>query len=257
MFRAQRQHGHRVFQFTSPRAHEGKSAVAANVSCAVAQAGKRTLLIDLDGRGAGLSAHFGRATADGVTNTMDMIGGEWSTGQVVRPTPIENLDRLSGGSLPGAAAEAATLAELGELMRWARQHYDVVIVDAPPVLAASDSAAIATHVDAALLVMRIQRRCKPNAQDAVATMRWSGATLLGVVVNEGVSWRESREPSRAGVKHPAGAGVIASSGPRRLAQPIGRRGNDSVTPSQQTIRVDRTPVASVGPQRPHLQSAPH
>lgn len=193
-----RQFNSKVFQVTSPLPGDGKSTLAANVGCSVAQSGKRTLIIDLDLRSPRLSLRFNLETEVGLTN---VLNGELGPAEAVHQTPIENLDILPCGPLPANPAEALTLAELGEIFQWARENYDFVIVDTPPLLMVSDPAVVTTYVDAAMLVMRIRRRCKPNAKEAISMLRSAGARVMGVVVNEidevsgGASYKSSASGS--------------------------------------------------------------
>ncbi len=76
------------------------------------------------------------------------------------------------------------MPERADLMIWARDNYDIVIVDTPPLLMGSDPSIVTTHVDAAIMVMRIRRNCRPNAKEAVAMLRWSGARVMGIVINQ-------------------------------------------------------------------------
>lgn len=177
----QRQFKSQVFQVTSPLPGDGKSTLAANVGCSVAQSGKRTLLIDLDLRSPRLTLRFNVESKTGLTN---VLNGELAPVEAVHQTPIENLDILPCGPLPANPAEALTLAELGDVFQWARANYDIVIVDTPPLLMVSDPVVVTTYIDAAMLVMRIRRRCKPNTKEAVSMLRSSGARVMGVVVNK-------------------------------------------------------------------------
>ncbi|MEO1618580.1 MAG: polysaccharide biosynthesis tyrosine autokinase [Planctomycetota bacterium] len=188
-----RKYGSKVFQVTSPLPGDGKSTLTANLGCSVAQAGKRTLLIDLDLRSPRLSLRFNFEAETGLTN---VLNGELAPAEAVHQTPIENLDILPCGPLPANPAEALSLAEMGEIFNWAREHYDCVIVDTPPLLMVSDPAVVTTYVDAALMVIRIRRRSKPNAKEAMSMLRAAGARVMGVVVNEideigGSSYRTS------------------------------------------------------------------
>ena len=176
-----RQNDGKVFQITSPLPGDGKSTLAANVGCSIAQSGKKTLIIDLDLRSPRLSLRFNLDSRYGLAN---VLNGELTPDQAVHQTPVENLDVLPCGPLPANPAEALTLAELGEVFQWAREHYDFVIVDTPPLLMVSDPAIVTTHVDAAILVMRIRRRCRPNAKEAAAMLRWSGTRVMGIVINK-------------------------------------------------------------------------
>ena len=194
----QRQFDSKVFQITSPLPGDGKSTLAANVGCSVAQSGKRTLLIDLDLRSPRLSLRFNLESKVGLTN---VLNGELGPAEAIHQSPIENLDILPCGPLPANPAEALTLREMGEIFQWARNHYDCIIVDTPPLLMVSDPAVVTTYVDATMLVIRIRRRCKPNSKEAMSMLRAAGSRVMGVVVNEidelsgGASYKSSASGS--------------------------------------------------------------
>lgn len=175
------QKGTQVIQITSPLPGDGKSTLAANLGCSLSQAGKRTLLIDLDLRSPRLSLRFNLNSKLGLAN---VLSGELDARDVVYKTAIANLSILPCGPLPSNPAEALTLPKLDEVFQWARQNYDFIIVDTSPLLMVSDPTIVTSYVDAAMLVMRIRRRCKPNAKEAVAMLQWSGARVMGVVVNK-------------------------------------------------------------------------
>ena len=169
-----------VFLITSPMPGDGKSTVSANVGCSLAQTGKRTLLIDLDLRSPKLSRRFRLDNEIGITK---VLNGELTADEAVHTTAIDHLDILPCGPLPSNPAEALTLSEMGTIFQWARTNYDYVIVDTPPVLMVSDPTIVASHVDAALLVMRIRKRCRPNAKETIELLRRSNTIVMGVVVN--------------------------------------------------------------------------
>ena len=177
----QRQQECKVFQVTSPLPGDGKSTIAANVGCSLALTGQRTLVIDLDLRSPKLSSRFGLDDAIGLTN---VLNEDNPISEAVHRSPVEHLDILPCGPLPSNPAEALTLAKLGEVFQMARAKYDYVIVDTPPLLMVSDPTIVTSHVDAALLVMRVCRHSKPNAKEAISILRWSGTRVAGVVVNK-------------------------------------------------------------------------
>ncbi len=171
----------KVFQVTSPLPGDGKSTLAANLAASLAQSGKSVLLIDLDLRSPRLSERFNVSQETGLTN---VLNGECSPSEAICNTPIENLDILPCGVLPSNPSEALTLPEMAEVFVWVREQYDFVIVDSPPLLLVTDPAITTSYVDAVLLVLRVRRRVKPNAIEAMAMLRNAGARVVGVVVNK-------------------------------------------------------------------------
>ncbi|WP_158222765.1 polysaccharide biosynthesis tyrosine autokinase [Rhodopirellula sp. MGV] len=176
-----KKNGSQVFQITSPLPGDGKSTLAANVGCSIAQTGKTTLLIDLDLRSPRLSLRFNLQSDKGLAN---VLNGEIGISEAIHETSIDYLDVLPCGPLPANPAEALTMPDLVEIIAWARDRYDCIIVDTPPLLMVSDPSIVASYVDAAIMVMRIAHRCKPNAKEALSMLRWSGTRVIGVVINK-------------------------------------------------------------------------
>ena len=113
-----------------------------------------------------------------------MLNGEMGPVEATHQTPIENLDIMPCGPLPSNPAEALTLLELAEVFEWAKENYEFIIVDTPPLLMVSDPTVVTTHVDASVLVTRVRRRSKPNCKEAVSMLRSAGARVMGIVVNK-------------------------------------------------------------------------
>lgn len=247
-----RQNGGKVFQITSPLPGDGKSTLAANVGCSIAQSGKRTLLIDLDLRSPRLSLRFNLDSKIGLAN---VLNGEMETAQAVHQSAIENLDILPCGPLPANPAEALTLAELAEIFQWARANYDFIIVDTPPLLMVSDPAIVTTYVDAAILVMRIRRRCKPNAKEAVAMLRWSGTRVMGVVINKfSVSGGMATYQSSASGSYQSIGYGYGDKYRRRYQREVNAQDTYVVTGSSTKGRLDSSePMTVPKPKTPHLQ----
>ena len=198
-----RAYGSKVFQITSPLPGDGKSTVSANIACSLAQSGKRVLLIDLDLRSPRLSLRFNLDGEEGLTN---VLNGEIGPFEAVSKSPVENLDLLGCGPLPSNPAEALTIAELGEVFEWARANYDFVIVDTPPLLMVTDPSIVTTYADAAILTMRVLRRCKPNAIEAVSLLRSAGARVIGVIVNKVDEMSQAYRTSASGSYQAIGYG---------------------------------------------------
>ncbi len=98
-------------------------------------------------------------------------------------TQVTGLDLLPCGQSPPNPAELLTSSGFQEMLDAARQRYDYLVLDTPPVLAVADASIVAAHADGVLMVVRISKNGRPAALHARETLDSIGARVLGVVVN--------------------------------------------------------------------------
>lgn len=172
--------GCKVIQVTSPLPGDGKSTIAGNLACSIAQSGKRVLAIDCDLRRPQLTDNFALSDSVGVTNALN---GECDPLQATHQTPLDTLWVMPSGPIPLNPAEALTLPEMVEMLDYLREHYDYIIIDTPPLLVVTDPSIVASKVDGVVLTLRIRRKSKHNSKEALNILRRIGARVLGVVIN--------------------------------------------------------------------------
>ncbi|MCG8651444.1 MAG: polysaccharide biosynthesis tyrosine autokinase [Pirellulales bacterium] len=172
--------GGKVIQVTSPLPGDGKSTIAGNLACSLAQSGKRVLAIDCDLRRPQLTDNFSLANANGLTN---VLNGECEPHEAAHQSPLNTLHVMPSGPIPTNPAEALTLPEMAELLNLLRDQYDYIILDTPPLLVVTDPSITASMVDGVLLALRIRRKSKPNAKESTNILRAVGARILGIVIN--------------------------------------------------------------------------
>lgn len=166
---------------TSPEPSDGKSTTVSNLAVAIAQSGKRVLLIDADLRRPTAHRMFRIPSDVGLT---DVLQGEANWLPLVRQTMIDNLSVLPAGPSPENPAELLSSARLSRLLKDARDEYDLVLVDAPPMLAVSDPCVIARHTERTLLVVRLGKSSMSSMAQARELVKTHGIKLLGVVAND-------------------------------------------------------------------------
>ena len=172
---------HQAIQVTSPTPGDGKSTLAANLAISIAQAGKRTVLIDCDFRKPRVHKLFGLATADiGFTG---IIAGTASLSEGIVPNVFPNLDLLLCGPRPTNPAELLSSPQFQDALSQLKNMYEFVIVDTPPLLAVSDPAIVAPQTNGVLLVFRMTKKVRPLAERAREVLASVGAKTLGVIVN--------------------------------------------------------------------------
>ena len=171
----------KVIQLTSAEPGDGKSTTAANLAIAIAQSGKKVLLIDADLRRPTMHSLFSLPQDIGLT---EVLLNEIAWSNAVRPTSINNLSVLTAGLCPDNPAELLSLSHLPEMLKAARTAYDFIIIDTPPILAISDPAIIAPHIDGLLLVVRMGKNRRAVAERARALIDAHSIRLYGVIVND-------------------------------------------------------------------------
>lgn len=178
--------GHKVIQVSSPNPGDGKSTMAANLAAAIAQSGKRTLIVESDFRRPRVHKLFGIDREVGVTS---VISGESELSDTIQETGIENLYALSCGPKPSNPSELLSSPRYAELIDLLREKFDYVIIDTPPLLAVTDPAVVATRVDGILITIRINKRSQQDCVRSAELLSSLGANQLGVIVN-GVDSRD-------------------------------------------------------------------
>jgi capsular exopolysaccharide synthesis family protein len=172
--------GRKVIQVTSPQLGDGKTTLIANLSVAIAQSGKRILLVDADLRRPCVHRVFGLSPEQGLTS---VLTGESEVQDAIVESGVEGLDVLCCGPVPPNPAELLSSSRFTELLAVLQEQYDYVLIDTPPLLAVTDPSVVAPHVDGVLLTFRLTRQARPHAERAREILQTLGAPILGVVVN--------------------------------------------------------------------------
>ena len=164
---------------TSASPGEGKSTVASNLAVVMAQAGRRTLLVDADLRRPRVHALFGTARTPGLTDAI-------ATPAQVAPLQVDEeglLHVLPAGTLVPNPSEHLGSKAFRDLLDRFRGAFDVVVLDAPPVMAATDAVLVSTQTDATLLVAAAGKTKDFELEYAVEQVQAVGAHATGVVLN--------------------------------------------------------------------------
>lgn len=170
----------RSLLITSPEPSDGKTTLACNLAIALAQSGKRVLLVDADLRRPSVNNLFGVSQSIGLA---EVLSGEIDALNAIRPTVIERLSLLTSGEVPSNPAELLATPRLRQTLQSVRDEFDYVLVDAPPLLAVSDPCIIAPHTDGVLIVTRINKNTRSAAVRVRELIQEQGIHVLGAVVN--------------------------------------------------------------------------
>lgn len=174
----------------SVASRDGRTTIARNLAEAAQGTGTKTLLLEADLRRPVLADHYRLFTAFGLS---DLLIGTVSRHEAIRAVPIPapangsgsrfSLDVLVAGRPPPNPAELLQSKAMADLLVWAAEHYELVVLDTPPIGVMSDAMALLGDVDGVVLVSRVRK----NTRDGATTLRdrllGVNAPLLGVVAN--------------------------------------------------------------------------
>jgi tyrosine-protein kinase Etk/Wzc len=173
----------RVVVFTSPMPGDGKSTTAANLALVLAQQGHKILLVDADMRRGVLHEVVKAPREPGLSEVL--FGKVPLAAAVSSVQPREGLliDFLPSGIWPPNPAELIASPRMRELLAAARDQYEMVILDAPPLNLVTDAAVLGTHCDGVVLVARAGVTEETPLEYAVEQLASVRAPLLGTVLN--------------------------------------------------------------------------
>ncbi|WP_414841204.1 CpsD/CapB family tyrosine-protein kinase [Enterococcus saccharolyticus] len=165
---------------TSSGPSEGKSTTSANLAVVFAKSGQRVLLVDADMRKPTVFKTFQLTNEIGLSTVLST--GK-NVGDAAQQTSIENLSVLTSGPKPPNPSELLGSMRMDQVINEARNLYDIVIFDMPPVVAVTDAQIMASKVDGTLLVIRENVTKKESVTKAKELLHLVNARVLGVVYN--------------------------------------------------------------------------
>lgn len=178
---------------TSSLQGEGKSHLSSNLLVALAQTGKKVLLVDGDLRRARVHRVFKLSTEKGLSNIWDADPkkADYAANiQAVKDVP--NLFVMTSGQRPPNPAELLNTPKLADFIAWATQHYDQVVVDCPAIMPVSDTLLWGKYIPRAVFVIKYGQTNAKLAQLALDKLKKVGIKVLGAVIGhyrpEGLSY---------------------------------------------------------------------
>jgi len=166
---------------TSAGPEEGKSTVLANLAVTTAQTGRKVILVDCDLRRPSLHDIFGLKNDRGLTTMV--VNDAAMESPPLQDTGVQGLQLVCSGPLPPNPSELLGSRRMEEIIAALLERADVVLFDAPPVVAVTDAAVLSTKVDGVLLVINAGGTKRDYARAATARLEKVNANLLGAVLN--------------------------------------------------------------------------
>jgi capsular exopolysaccharide synthesis family protein len=166
---------------TSAGSEEGKSTTLANLAVTMAQAGKRVILVDCDLRRPSIHQIFNALNSSGLT---DLVRDEsLMANPPLQDTPVANLKLLTSGQLPPNPSELLGSRRMDEIIAALLTRTDMLLFDAPPIIAVTDAALLSAKVDGVLLIISAGKTKREHARKARALLEKVNARLIGTVLN--------------------------------------------------------------------------
>lgn len=187
----------KILLFTSSGPREGKSGVTCNLAIVMAQTGLKVCLVGADLRRPVIAKTFGIPREPGLNeyvtgaaklddcihNINDILVGRMTFEDIVRTPGLENLSILPTGHLPFNPVDILDSKEMKVLLDNLRERFDVVLIDAPPVLPVTDSSILAPKVDSVVIVYEMGRMSREALLRTKVQLQSVGAKISGIILN--------------------------------------------------------------------------
>lgn len=175
----------KVILSTSPEAGDGKSFITANLAAAYAQDGKKVLIIDCDLRRGRQHTIFNimNPTNAGYSNLILNYKDEIKMSRYIVKTDVKNIDLLPTGPIPPNPIELLSSKSNADLLEALREHYDIILLDCPPILGMSDTSILTKYSDANILVVSSGKTQIDMIEKAKKAFETANSKINGVIIN--------------------------------------------------------------------------
>ncbi|HHK9776050.1 TPA: polysaccharide biosynthesis tyrosine autokinase [Klebsiella pneumoniae] len=169
-----------VLMISGASLNAGKTFVSSNLAAVISQTGKKVLFIDTDMRKGYTHRLFNENNTNGLS---DILSGKVEINRALKNVASGGFDFISRGMAPPNPAELLMHRRFGELLNWASENYDIVVLDTPPILAVTDAAIIGNYVGTTLLVARFELNTAKEIEVSVKRFEQAGVTVKGCILN--------------------------------------------------------------------------
>ncbi len=169
-----------VMMVASAQAGEGRTVTISNLAVTYAQEGKKVLVMDMDLRRSSLHHMFGLPNHTGLTR---VLANQQAWQDVVQETGIDQLHAITAGPNPPNPSEMLSSRRMKALLVELKEHYDVILMDTPPLLSFPDGLIVSAMCDGVILVVQAGKVKKDIVKKAKANLERIKARILGVVLN--------------------------------------------------------------------------
>ncbi|MEF6449214.1 polysaccharide biosynthesis tyrosine autokinase [Escherichia coli] len=169
-----------VLMISGASPNTGKTFVSSNLSAVIAQTGKKVIFIDTDMRKGYTHKLFNVSNDNGLS---DILSGKISIEKSIKKISSAGFDYISRGMAPPNPAELLMHKRFAELINWASENYDIVVLDTPPILAVTDPAVIGHYAGTTLLVARFELNTVKEIEVSIKRFENTGIQVKGCILN--------------------------------------------------------------------------
>ena len=170
----------------------GKSFISSNLSEVIAQLNKKVLIIDADMRLGELHRVFNMEQKSGLADYLSQVDAQDGNSSLVdntlsnfvHPTTLDNIDFMPRGQQPHNPTTLLSSDRFSKLMDQLGTYYDFIILDSPPILAASDASLLSQYADKLLMVTRYNKSIEGQLVYALNQLTKDGITVDGIIIND-------------------------------------------------------------------------
>ncbi|EPT2333449.1 polysaccharide biosynthesis tyrosine autokinase [Escherichia coli] len=169
-----------ILMISGASLNAGKTFVSSNLAAVIAQTGKKVLFIDTDMRKGYTHKLFNENNSNGLS---DILSGKTEISLAIKTIKSAGFDYISRGMVPPNPAELLMNKRFGDLLEWANNNYDIVVLDTPPILAVTDAAVIGHYVGTTLLVARFELNTAKEIEVSIKRFEQTGIIVKGCILN--------------------------------------------------------------------------
>lgn len=169
-----------VYVITSPLPNDGKTINCINLAVSFAQMGKKTLIIDADMRNPSIHNFFESSLDNGVSEVL--VGFESNIH--FEATDYPDLKYLNAGKIPPNPAVLLASSRLDRLLEVAKERFDYIFIDTPPVCLVTDASVLAKKVTGYIVIIRDEKSDILVVKQAVSILEHVGANIVGFILND-------------------------------------------------------------------------
>lgn len=169
-----------VLMISGASPNAGKTFVSSNLAAVISQTGKKVLFIDTDMRKGYTHKLFNESNSNGLS---DILSGKIDINKAIKKIASADFDYISRGMAPPNPAELLMHRRFGELLNWASENYDIVVLDTPPILAVTDAAVIGHYAGTTLMVARFELNTVKEIDVSIKRFEQAGVVVKGCILN--------------------------------------------------------------------------